>query len=163
MKFEVDAKELGTLVGELASIARPDPKADVKTGIALELEGTVLKLRICDLQGFYYSERTINVTPYKEGDVVLDLLHFNNIMSVQRGTAEIDVEPNDNGTLIQDRTNLTVLGLPYSVPKLDPPTDGWHYNDEIDSLSTAISKANRNRDPNDDPRFAIGSIAFKIS
>lgn len=161
MQFKADARELRALVGELNSIVRPDSKADVKPGVSFELKGTVLQMRVCDLQGTYYSERTINVDPIKEGSVVLDLAHLNNILSAQIGTLEIEASGQDNGALKQGRTNLVLFTLPYDVHKIDAPKDGWHYNDEAAPIVIAVAKANRNRDPDDDPRYAIGGIAFQ--
>jgi DNA polymerase III sliding clamp (beta) subunit (PCNA family) len=164
MEFKVEAKELRSLVSELYSIAKPDSKADVKTGVALELENGLLTLRICDLQGTFYSVRKLNVAEINPGSSVADLIHLNTILSVQKGGITLELPQNDNGVLKQKRTNLTIYTIPHQVHSIDPPVDEkWHYLSEADKVARAIAQANRNRDSEDDPRYAIGGIAIQSS
>ena len=160
MQFKADARSLRALVSELASIVRPDPKADVQAGVSFELEGTVLLMRVCDLQGTYYSERTLNVEPIKEGAVVLDLAHLNNIINVQVGTIEIEAKGQDNGTLIQGRTELAIFTLPYDVPKIDAPTDGWQFNDEAAPIIICSSKSQQKQRSRRRPQICHRGYSF---
>jgi DNA polymerase III sliding clamp (beta) subunit (PCNA family) len=161
MKFKADARELRGLISELSSIAKPNPKDDVPTGVALKLEGPLLTMRICDLQGTFYSIRELQVDMEEEGEVVVDLAHFNKILSVQQRSIELDFTESKNGTLKQGKTRLTITVLPHSIHELDQPiVDDWYYLDEALPFTKAVVKANRNRDPEDDPRYAIGGIAL---
>ena len=163
MKFRCDARTLRTAVSELTSIVRPDPKTDVRPAVSLGAHGNRMTLRVCDLQGAYYAERELTIENLEvvDWEAVADLAELNNILSVQLDKIELELHT-EVGFLRQGKTELSIPMLPYKVLKIDPPAlEQWYFNDETEPIVAAVSKANRHRDPNDDPRYAIVGIAFQ--